>query len=64
MTFAVLQYKLIAGGEAMAEKTITIRIDEELHKDIKVHIAKKGISLKDYLLELIEKDLYGEVDKK
>lgn len=48
----------------MAEKTITIRIDEELHKDIKVHIAKKGISLKDYLLELIKKDLYGEVDKK
>ncbi|UYO61816.1 type II toxin-antitoxin system HicB family antitoxin [Acetobacterium wieringae] len=48
----------------MAEKTITIRINEELHKDIKVHIAKRGISLKDYLLELIEKDLYGEVDKK
>lgn len=48
----------------MAEKTITIRIDEELHKDIKVHIAKKGMSLKDYLLELIKKDLYGEVDKK
>lgn len=47
----------------MAEKTITIRIDDKLHKDIKVNIAKKEISLKDYLVQLIEKDLYGEIGK-
>lgn len=45
------------GGENMAEKTITIRVAEELHKEIKVKIAQDGISLKDYILELIEKDL-------
>lgn len=48
----------------MAEKSITIRVDESLHKDIKVHIAKQGISLKDYLEQLVKKDLYGESGKK
>lgn len=48
----------------MAEKTITIRIDDKLHRDIKINIAQKEISLKDYLVRLIEKDLYGEIDKK
>lgn len=47
----------------MAEKTITIRIGEDLHKDIKVNIAKKGISLKDYIVELIKQDLYGDEKK-
>lgn len=41
----------------MSEKTITIRVNEELHKEIKIEIAQKGISLKDYVLGLIEKDL-------
>jgi len=41
----------------MSDKTITIRVTQELHKQIKVKIAKKGISLKDYLIDLIEKDL-------
>lgn len=63
MTFAVLQYTINAGGEKMAEKTITIRIDDELHKDIKVNIAKKGISLKDYVVGLIKSDLYGKEKK-
>lgn len=41
----------------MTEKTITIRISEDLHKTIKIRIAKQGISLKDYLVDLIQKDL-------
>lgn len=41
----------------MAEKTITIRVSEELHKEIKIKIAQEGMSLKDYVLDLIEKDL-------
>ncbi|WP_446897418.1 toxin-antitoxin system HicB family antitoxin [Clostridium sp. LBM24168] len=48
----------------MTEKTITIRIDDNLHKDIKINIAKKGISLKDYIVGLVKKDLYGEISKK
>ena len=50
-------------GERMAEKTITIRVDEELHKDVKMLIAKRGIKLKEYLLELIKDDLAKEAAK-
>lgn len=58
MTFAVLQYIMFAGGdERMTEKTITIRIDEDLHKKIKIHIAQQGLSLKDYIVGLMLKDL-------
>ncbi len=38
-------------------KTITLRVDEELHKEVKIKIAKEGISLKEYMTKLIEKDL-------
>lgn len=48
----------------MAEKTITIRVEETLHKDIKVHIAEQQISLKDYIVSLIKVDLYGKLEKK
>lgn len=41
----------------MAEKTISIRVTEDFHKEIKIKIAKDGISLKDYILNLIKKDL-------
>ena len=48
----------------MSEKTITIRIDEELHRDIKIVVAKKGITLKDYIVQLVKDDLYGNMGKK
>ncbi|MEG1185593.1 MAG: toxin-antitoxin system HicB family antitoxin [Eubacterium sp.] len=48
----------------MTEKTITVRISDELHKEIKIHIAKNGKSLKDYIVELIQKDLHGELGEK
>lgn len=48
----------------MPEKTITIRIEDSLHKDIKVHIAQESISLKDYIVQLIKNDLYGDNKKK
>jgi predicted HicB family RNase H-like nuclease len=51
------------GSEKMAEKTITIRIDEKLHRDIKIHIAKEQLALKDYIVGLIQKDLYGNSKK-
>lgn len=41
----------------MAEKTITIRVDEETHRKIKIRIAQEGVTLKDYILNLINKDL-------
>ena len=41
----------------MTDKTITIRVPEDLHRTIKIKIAQDGISLKDYILKLITKDL-------
>lgn len=41
----------------MAEKTITLRVDTELHKKIKIRIAKKEITLKKYIEDLIKEDL-------
>lgn len=38
-------------------KTITLRVEEDLHREIKIKIAKEGILLKEYLIGLIEKDL-------
>jgi predicted DNA binding CopG/RHH family protein len=57
LTIAILQYILIAGGENVADKTITIRITEEQHREIKVEAAKRGLTVKDYILELVRKDL-------
>lgn len=41
----------------MTEKTITIRITEEEHRKIKVEAANRGLSIKNYLLELVKMDL-------
>lgn len=41
----------------IADKAINFKVDEELYKQIKVHVAKEGITLKDYVLRLIQKDL-------
>jgi predicted HicB family RNase H-like nuclease len=41
----------------LAEKTITIRVSDELHKAIKIKVAKESMSLKDYVIGLIESDL-------
>lgn len=47
----------------IATKTLTLRIPEELHKAIKIKIAHEGISLKDYIIALVEKDLKLETKK-
>ena len=41
----------------MSDKVLAIRIDNDLHREIKIHLAKKGISLKDYITALIQQDL-------
>lgn len=43
--------------QTVSEKTITIRVSEDLHKAVKIQIAEQGISLKDYIVNLIQKDL-------
>jgi len=40
------------------KRSITIQgIDGELYKEIKVRTAQEDLSLKDYVLQLIQKDL-------
>ena len=46
------------------EKTITLRVTEELYKDIKIAVVLKGLSLKDYILNLVKMDLYGNTAEK
>lgn len=41
----------------MQERTVTIRISKEQHKDIKVAAAKEGVTIKEYILSLVQKDL-------
>lgn len=44
----------------MSEKNIGIKVDAELYKKIKVKIAQEDITLKDYILTLIQKDLASD----
>ena len=46
------------------EKTIAIRIDEDLHKKIKIRLAENGATLKDYIISLVKNDLDGNVPTK
>ena len=43
----------------LKEKTINFKTEESLYKEIKVKIAEEGITLKDYVTNLIKKDLKG-----
>lgn len=52
-----MHYNLSKEVKKVAEKTLAIRIDGELHRRIKIYLAKTDKSLKDYVVELIEKDL-------
>jgi len=38
---------------------INFKTEEELYKKIKIKIAKEGVTLKNYVTKLIEKDLKG-----
>lgn len=41
-------------------KGISIKVDEELLRDIHVRAAEKGLSTQQYVTELIERDLFPE----
>ena len=38
-------------------KTITIKVEPELHKKLKVYTIEKGLTVKDYLVSLIKADM-------
>jgi len=41
----------------IADKTINFKVDEGFYREIKIRIAIKDKTLKDYIIELIKKDL-------
>lgn len=42
----------------MEERTLAFRVDEELHRTLKIKLASEGVTLKDYVIGLIRSDLY------
>lgn len=47
----------------MPDKTIAIRVNEEIFKKVKIRLAENGMTLKDYVIKLIEQDLQEETKK-
>jgi len=41
----------------MNEKSINFKVDAEIYKQIKIKVAIQDITIKDYILSLISKDL-------
>lgn len=46
----------------MPERTIAFRIDEDLHKQIKMRLIETNKTLKDYVIDLIKADLEHKSD--
>lgn len=42
---------------ADSKKTLVVRIDETLHKEMKIHVISKGITIKEYIETLIKEDM-------
>ena len=43
--------------EVMILKNVAFQIDDKFHTDIKIQATKEGKTIKDYIIELIKKDL-------
>jgi predicted DNA binding CopG/RHH family protein len=39
------------------EKGINFKVDENFYKKVKIKVATEGITIKDYVIRLIEQDL-------
>lgn len=44
-------------------KSLTIRMEEELHKKVKIKAVMENQSIQDYILNLVKKDLEKEEAK-
>jgi predicted HicB family RNase H-like nuclease len=43
--------------EKVILQKMTIEVPKELHKKIKVKVAQDGLKIKDYIIQLVQKDL-------
>lgn len=39
------------------KKNLVVRIDETLHKEMKIHVVSKGITIQEYIEKLIKEDI-------
>ena len=39
------------------EKGINFKVDENFYKKVKIKVATEGITIKDYIIKLVEQDL-------
>lgn len=44
-------------------KRITVELDEDFHKKVKMQAVMSGISIKEYLRQLLEKDLEAKKEQ-
>ena len=47
----------------MPERNIGFKVDDEFYKKVKIKIAQEGKTLKEYIVELISKDLEKQKKK-
>lgn len=43
--------------ETEKRKMIGIRVDEKMHRQMKLYTVSQGITLQDYIMDLIKKDM-------
>ena len=41
----------------MSDKAINFKVDPELYRRVKIRVANEDITVKDYIIKLIQKDL-------
>lgn len=61
MTNSLLNVILNAVKGGGIIKTVTLRLSDELHKQMKLLTVKKDMTIQDYITRLIERDLQNEV---
>lgn len=52
-----MKYKCFLGKAVRKVKRITVELDDDFHKNVKMQAVMKGMSIKEYLRQLLEKDL-------
>lgn len=50
--------------EVILIKTITLRLEDDLHRELKIHSAKTEENMQDILIRLIKEELKQAEDKK
>lgn len=66
MTIARINDIMIAckGVEKISERNLAIRVDDEFFKKVKIRLAEKNMTLKDYFIDLAERDIQsGKLDE-